>query len=1645
MRKIVFLFVSFLCVVSVLFLVGYESNAEDEADELQAIHVDIGNWRYELRSDNTASIIGILNSDYLYNQEFKQNKKTVVDDIPESVVYHDIRYTVVELGSKLFYGFEGLAKPIMKVRDMYPTYFTSVIIPSSIKKIGDGAFANNGGIFNNNQIKITVSFNNNEKLVIGDGAFARSRVILEGLSSIQTLEIGKSSFQDAYLYMKSFEGDNPVFDLHNVDVVGENAFGGRSGQTVFYKNDTFTQKCNAISIDLSNANYISDRAFKSTTSSKITLSLNKSCKFENHSFDACSIGLEPEISSTGSFEILDGVLLNYTPNVSDSDTLVVSKNVKTIRSGLFNNSKTIKHISVEENSQLVSIEKEAFSGSALESVDLSNATMLQNIGQFAFYKCNSLVTLNIEKCTKLEYIGVDAFNSTCLTALNLPRSLKIIEERAFMAVPLQVIDLSNQTSLLSIGDNAFSNGTAIGVKEEFKGEYNTKIIDLSGSVNLRQIGAEAFFGIASEGAEVTLRGCSSLSSIGDHAFYSRDIEKTINEGGSSVYTNVPKVYSVDITGCCSIENLGTDAFSECKFDDSVPMLVKGQCRGIANLIEGKLLIKSDDFAINPNALNGVSEIELSDGCRFSFENGILSDKYQNNIFKVVGVERLVIPATVKNVYVNALKGCSALNTVIIQKNIGLDWLSEYSGMIFVDAGADETIESLERVGRQFLLRAESEGCEVTVSTELGFEFAKPKLKIDGKTVNVDLVYSGGYTDHDVMISDGSREFMAGQWDFQIADGLHLIIKAIPRTGIDNVKVIFELDGGTYEEAQSKTIEISKGLTLLDSDLFVPYRDTYVFAGWALKGSDIDFDYDSPVVTDITLVARWAYVGASISFNTPYGEISANKAGHSFESGGVLKEGSVTLSFYPFPGYTFKAWVVGDDRVTSRDLEVSAPESDLSISVDVDGYSADSLKSLVFDNKAIDLSDYSLSWTFGGVVNTSMANWTGHPSNPVIAGDHVYVRINDEVYQLSLETGMITGSFSSITQTDFYHHLGYGNGMLVDYATGKVYDDDLNHLYNLTGGTISYAYYDNGQFICMLDGVPAAFDATDKSGVVEDKTCLWKSSESRWFKLYGSVSTPVFYDGYMYAVCVKGMDTFLTSISLKDGSVKDSVQLSKLHGAYLDDGWISLHDGTIYLTSYAYGLFGATQADIKAAFVSSIKIDNGVFNKDTLVYTELKGYDSLTSQFVVFNGRGYVYTCSFSGKQSALLVFDIEDMRLIEEYRTKNNVTHGSIVIDASAFDATKKIQIYLLAYNDAKLHVYQDDFSKSTGSVSCISISGKNYGLFGGTYCSQAVRFGQNGEMLWYDDSGYLQCYSPSINRYVFISEGEDAKWYLSSGKTVSDSFKSLGSDVLTLDDKTKTLTSVNGKTGNWDLYCLQYSSSTKTYNWVKINDLADAVLDKQHYFAVVKGELPLWVTYTYLTDNGLKVYKFSTSGIPSDVVGKEMKASTDVISISFTDPKGVLVDSAYLVVKNQEFVVEYPVASRAGFSAKWLDADGNPAPRTAVSFSSNQVFTLQWIEISYDIKIEGTESFNTMNYIASVTRMTGTDDLDDLKLFVVVKYEDSRFLNLYSEITKTDGSSKIRFGAGSVGLEAVYLYVVSGEIGQTFDRYGETSLSYAK
>ena len=217
---------------------------------------------------------------------------------------------------------------------------------------------------------------------------------------------------------------------------------------------------------------------------------------------------------------------------------------------------------------VTSIGNDAFYGcTKLETVDLSNATSLEKIGQYAFALCKSLSEITIP--AKVERIGEYAFYD-CYDYANHSGGLKTvtfaensrlttIEEHAFYrCMYLEKIEIP--ASVTSIGGYAFNSCEDL------------KELAFAPNSQLKSIGEYAFGAVSTDTvspAYTSVQIPASVTEIGQNAFYHCTKLKTVEfeEGsqlkalGDGVFVDCGKLETVELPS--GITEIGAGAFANC--------------------------------------------------------------------------------------------------------------------------------------------------------------------------------------------------------------------------------------------------------------------------------------------------------------------------------------------------------------------------------------------------------------------------------------------------------------------------------------------------------------------------------------------------------------------------------------------------------------------------------------------------------------------------------------------------------------------------------------------------------------------------------------------------------------------------------------------------------------------------------------------------------------------------------------------------------------------------------------------------------------------------------------------------------------------------------------------------------------------------
>ena len=615
---------------------------------VSAIDVEIGGIKYNIDSDAQTAVV-IANDDEYFG----------IIEIPASVEYEGVSYSVTSIGNKAFY---------------YCTGLTSVTIPSSVITIGEYAFAHSG---------LTTIAIPNGVTTIGKHAFELCRLtsvtIPSSITSIGEFAFCESGSKEVHITdMKawcsiSFKGEfaNPLCGYGILLLNGIDYSPLRIPDTV---------------------SFISDYAFfglKHRTSVYIPRSVTRISKraFGNCSIRSISVDENnPVYDSRGDCNAIIETATNTL--IRGCSKTVIPESVTRIGDFAFYGS-DLPSIPIPEG--ITAIGDSAFYQSTLSSLTLPNS--VTSIGEGAFAQCQLATSLtlpnNLTKIPKKAF-----FECQSITSIDIPNSVTEIGDSAFFfyARYEPSIEIKIPSSVVSIGKCAFyissleritvdAANTIYDSRENcnaiIETSTNTLILGCKNTVipeSVTGIGSFAFYDLTSisipDGVttigESAFEQCQSLTSItiphyvthiGQRAFnYCSNLEKIIVDENNPVYDSRENCNAIIETstntlihGCQntiipeSVTRIGNYAFYGCYTLTSLVIPPSVTSIGKEAFQESELT----SMAI-PNSVN-----EIGESAFYICQN----------------LTSIDIPGSVARISDSAIRGCYCLTTIIIGKDV----------------------------------------------------------------------------------------------------------------------------------------------------------------------------------------------------------------------------------------------------------------------------------------------------------------------------------------------------------------------------------------------------------------------------------------------------------------------------------------------------------------------------------------------------------------------------------------------------------------------------------------------------------------------------------------------------------------------------------------------------------------------------------------------------------------------------------------------------------------------------------------------------------------------------------------------------------------------------------------------------------------
>ena len=933
--------------------------------------------------------------------------------------------------------------------------------------------------------------------------------------------------------------------------------------------------------------------------------------------------------------------------------------------------------------------------------------------------------------------------------------------------------------------------------------------------------------------------------------------------------------------------------------------------------------------------------------------------------------------------------------------------------------SDEITAVLQSVGQ--VMKGYGGGHTIYIpSTMTSLPVVVENVSITNGVADVTLHVGGGYTvyDLDCHADDNSDiSIVEGAYRFTVDSDMILNISPKDRTIGDMATVTFDGRGGSSSEMSIIQIDVPIGMTILDSEIPLFTKSKSYYDGvWLVQKDNSQFDFGTQIQGDLTLIPDWKSRGVIVTFDVDCGDVLLNNSivkSINYENGSTY---SFTLN--PHPGYDPEYWCYVENGTlrtvpVNTNLVLQDLVDDITVSVLYTYYSNSSgLVPLTDRGMTTNLLSTVKMWEVGGVLDQSQPAWRGHSSVPLIVDNYIYLRISDKLYKVESDTGYVVKSVPSYDTNSFYHYLGYGNGMIIDYYTDSVYDTNLELLFTLDKSLRGYEYY-NGYF--WSSGTTLYRFPADVSSAVDGVMHLEMVSDfvKPVYSSYGfSMST--FIDGYIYRVYAEGSERGVTAMNISPGSQdygsSTYVRMPSLEYYYLDDGWISSYNGVIYLGGYTNGLFGAvaTNDDDRLAYVKV----NGLIFEEPSDY-RFDGQKGFISQLVVSDGIGFI------NAGSTLYAFKMmDDGTLGNLLKSEQFIfSHGSITVDSSysRLDNGYRTYVYMIPYDASNI---------SFGVMECYYDTGDSYVMnrtttkhIEATYCSQAVRAGLDGQMIWYNDSGHVFGYvDPEKNPYYyFIDDGSNAGWCVSYGKNMYEAAKTLGSSVLSIDSTYEVSRMYGRSVAGATITAVHAPVNTvQQYVWTEVDSFANRNFDTDHYFiitangaAVEKGTV-----FSYIDGSVVKQYAFQENiGYDADgnslrsIVGVKLAVGQDVSVIRFYQGEVEIEGTAIIGIAGSDVSDILPRMAKNGYMAVWKDESGEVVTSlTGQKFpaSGESKFYLTWEEI-LDYHIVVVNKVVKANSV-SIQFDIETNDKSSLTVTVRGAFNDYTFTKFSTKSVAIDG-----------------------------------------
>ena len=358
---------------------------------------------------------------------------------------------------------------------------------------------------------------------------------------------------------------------------------------------------------------------------------------------------------------------------------------------LYNQVKTILilYLGSSKNMNITStvnkIDASAFQGRDIETIAFENIENITTIGSSAFQSCKKLKSIKIPN---IETINAYTFEScSSLTSMVIPSSVKTLNRNAFCNC-IQLTSVQIDGDLQAIKEYCF--------------ERCSSLSECNIPNSVKTIGEYAFRSCSSL---TSFKLPSSLSQIGQEAFSNSAISSFTFDSNielellsTFLISKCNNLITLDIPG--SVSCIAGNAIYSCDTLETISLSIKlnqienyaiSNCPSLEKIIIGDNNYLRSFYHLAFSNCPKLIEINADGNNHFSFDNGMLFNAEKTMIIlflKAVNPKTIIIPETVKRIYMNAFSGCTSIENVTIEchglTSIGMSAFQDCTSLKYIN-------------------------------------------------------------------------------------------------------------------------------------------------------------------------------------------------------------------------------------------------------------------------------------------------------------------------------------------------------------------------------------------------------------------------------------------------------------------------------------------------------------------------------------------------------------------------------------------------------------------------------------------------------------------------------------------------------------------------------------------------------------------------------------------------------------------------------------------------------------------------------------------------------------------------------------------------------------------------------------------------